>query len=161
MIEEWRDIVGYEGLYQVSNMGRVRSLNYNKTGVTKIMKHSMTKGYHHIMLSKNGKVKRFRVHRLVAQAFIPNPQGLPDINHKDENKNNNCIDNLEWCTKDYNNNYSFNKNIIGVNMSSGLILEFDSIKNVGDITGINNSNICSCCNGKRNSAGGWRWLLSR
>ena len=102
-IEIWKDIQGYEGLYQVSNLGRVRSLNYKKTKTVKILKlTSNTKGYLQLILHKNGEISSRKVHRLVAEAFIPNPDGLPQVNHKDENKQNNCVDNLEWCTNYYN-----------------------------------------------------------
>lgn len=102
----WRDIPGYEGKYQVSNTGQVRSLNYNGTGKKQILKGGTTRdGYKIVQLWKNGKGKTYIVHRLVAQAFIPNPNNLPCINHKDENKTNNFYKNLEWCTHEYNNNY--------------------------------------------------------
>ncbi len=102
----WKDIPGYEGKYQVSNTGRVRSLNYNGTGKTKVMKPSTNKlGYKRINLCKDGKKKKYSVHRLVALTFIPNPNNYPIINHKDENPSNNYYKNLEWCTYEYNNNY--------------------------------------------------------
>lgn len=103
----WKDISGYEGKYQVSNTGRIRSLNYKRTGKTKILKIREDKndGYKRVMLFKNGKYKAYLVHRLVAQAFIPNPNSYPIINHKDENRSNNYYKNLEWCTYEYNNNY--------------------------------------------------------
>ena len=103
MTEEWRDIEGWEGLYQISNLGRVYSCanrNYKKLTIRKT-------GYVVVSLicrSKNMR-KQYKVHRLVAQAFIPNPNNLPCINHKDENKENNRVDNLEWCTNKYNSNY--------------------------------------------------------
>lgn len=104
--EEWRDIVGYEGLYQVSNCGRVRSFNYRNKQETHILKLLPNKkGYYIVGLTKNCRRKTAVVHRLVANAFIPNPDNLPQINHKDEVKTNNYIDNLEWCTNSYNHNY--------------------------------------------------------
>lgn len=116
-MEVWKDIQGYEGLYQVSNLGRVRSLEritkrFNgfkiceyKDG-NKILKLSKNnKGYLTIGLCKDGKEKKCKVHRLVAQAFIPNLYGLPQINHKDENKENNIVSNLEWCNNKYNSSY--------------------------------------------------------
>lgn len=105
-MEIWKDIPGYEGFYQASNDGKVRSLNYNHTREKKIMKQSTDKlGYKRVMLCKNGKRKTFQVHRLVAIIFIPNPKNLPCVNHKDENPSNNHINNLEWCSYSYNNNY--------------------------------------------------------
>lgn len=104
--EVWRDIPGYEGLYQVSNIGNIRSLNYMKTGKVKRLKPSIDKrGYKRVSFSHKGKCKCYLVHRLVAQAFIPNPNNLPHVNHKDENPSNNCVWNLEWCTREYNMNY--------------------------------------------------------
>ena len=92
MTEIWKDIDGYEGLYQVSNLGRVKSLHHNKE---KILKGSYAnKGYHLISLSKEGTQKRYLVHRLVATAFIPNPYKLECVNHKDENPRNNNVNNL-------------------------------------------------------------------
>ena len=103
--EEWRDIEGYEGLYQVSNLGRVKSLNYNHTKSERILKGTPDKdGYLRVALFKDGR-KDYRVHQLVAKMFIPNPGNLQVINHKDENKQNNTAKNLEWCTVAYNNTY--------------------------------------------------------
>lgn len=105
-IEIWKDIEGYEGLYQVSNFGNVKSLNYNRTGKEKILKSKKDKdGYLQFSLCKNGKVKHFKTHRLVALAFIPNLENLPQVNHKDENKENNHVDNLEWVSPKENINY--------------------------------------------------------
>lgn len=102
----WKDIEGYEGKYQVSNTGKVRSLNYRHTGKTKVMRQYTDKdGYKNITLRTNGKRKVYFIHRLVAQAFLPNPNNYPIINHKDENKTNNAVWNLEWCTYKYNTNY--------------------------------------------------------
>ena len=126
MEEIWKDIVGYEGLYQVSNCGRVKSLSRymnNKNGGKSLLKERILKsaytkkGYLRVGLCKYSKTKPFSVHRLVAQAFIPNPNNLPQVNHKDENKENNFVyinedgtadlekSNLEWCTNEYNSNY--------------------------------------------------------
>ena len=102
----WKDIPGYEGLYQVSDTGQVRTLNYRRTGQTKILKPGYTKdGYTIVVLCKDGKGKTYTVHRLVALAFIPNADNLTEVNHKDENKTNNHVSNLEWCDRTYNNNY--------------------------------------------------------
>lgn len=109
MVEIWVDITGYEGLYQISNLGRVKSLE-KKAGLSnrkeKILKQHLDKdGYVKVYLCKNSKVRFLSVHRLIAEAFIPNPNDLPQINHKDENKQNNKIENLEWCSCKYNINY--------------------------------------------------------
>lgn len=103
-MEEWKDIEGYEGLYQVSE-GEVKSLNYNKTKKERVLKKSIVGGYYTVNLHKDGVMKTYYVHKLVAEAFIPNPDNLPCINHKDENKLNNSVSNLEWCTVKYNTNY--------------------------------------------------------
>lgn len=104
--EIWKDIEGYEGKYQVSNIGNVRSLDYRHTGKIKRLKLNTDKsGYSRLRLYKEGKPEDYLVYRLVAQAFIPNPNNLPCVNHKDENPRNNCVWNLEWCTYSYNNNY--------------------------------------------------------
>lgn len=124
--EIWKDIEGYEGLYQVSNLGRVRSfdridrLGRLRPGV--ILRPLMnTYGYIQVSFCKEGKEKKLQVHRLVAQAFIPNPEGLPQINHKDENPKNNRVDNLEWCDGKYNCNYGTrNERQVQTMISKGL-----------------------------------------
>ena len=103
MKEIFKDIEEYEGLYQISNLGRVKSLKYGKERILKPAKDK--KGYLYVCLYKQGKMKIYRVHRLVAQAFIPNPNNLPQVNHKDEDKTNNASSNLEFCDAKYNNNY--------------------------------------------------------
>lgn len=116
MQEEWRDIVGYEGLYQVSNLGRVKSCarrvsagdkaNHTYNTISEKLLSAYFGNYVQVRLSHKGKTRCFGVHRLVASAFIPNPNGYPCVNHKDENKHNNCVENLEWCTYKYNNEYN-------------------------------------------------------
>lgn len=104
--ETWKPVVGYEGLYEVSDTGLVRSLNWERTKQVRVLRPgNVGRGYLFVQLSKDGHVKNFLVHRLVAQAFIPNPQCLPQVNHKDEDKENNSVANLEWCTARYNINY--------------------------------------------------------
>jgi hypothetical protein len=104
--ELWKDIIGYEGIYQISNYGNILSFQRYKKG--KILKPKQDKdGYFQIGLRQNGQRKFFRVHRLVANAFIENPEGLTEINHKDCIPHNNHVDNLEWCTVSYNNKYRF------------------------------------------------------
>ena len=109
LVEQWRPIEGYEGLYQVSNLGRVRSLDRidcaGRRLKGKILSPEVARGYVQVQLWKEGKLKWFKVHRLVAQTFIHNPEGLPQINHKDEDKTNNIVDNLEYCDGKYNMNY--------------------------------------------------------
>ena len=100
--EIWKDCKGYEGKYQVSNFGRVWNVNNQK-----YLKPWISKGGYYLvnLMSKNGKIKHELIHRLVAIAFIDNPCNYPQVNHKDEDKTNNCVDNLEWCNSKYNNNY--------------------------------------------------------
>ena len=173
-MEEWRDIEGFEGKYQVSNMGRVKSLNYNHTGKERVLKAGKSNiGYLQVDLCKDGKGKSYKIHRLVAQAFIPNPENYNEINHVDENKENNRVENLEWCDRSYNCNYGtrnkksaekrrndlkMSKPVVGINKVSGLILEFPSAKEASRVTGVNQSSISACCKGKRyKSAGGYIW----
>jgi hypothetical protein len=114
-LEIWKDVVGYEGFYQVSNYGNIKSIdrlikhkNINRTSKTKGKIRTIrfcTRGYPMVMLCKNGIKKMKIIHRIVAQAFIPNPNNFPEVNHKDEDKSNNNVTNLEWCTRIYNINY--------------------------------------------------------
>lgn len=111
MTETWKPIIieqngvkyDFTDKYEVSNLGRVRALNYRRKGIAQVMKlrKGNRNGYMHITLEGT----TFSIHRLVATMFIPNPNNLPVVNHRDENPGNNCIDNLEWCTSEYNNNY--------------------------------------------------------
>ena len=158
-MEEWRDAKEYEGKYQVSNTGKVKSLNYRNTGKEKIMKpQDNGKGYLFVQLCKDGKVKNCRINRLVAQAFLPNPNNLPEVNHKNEDKTDNRVENLEWCTTQYNVEYSQGKAVIGINKISGLIVEFPSAKEASRQMGISQGSITMCCQGKGyKSAGGYYW----
>lgn len=103
MIEEWKDIEDYPN-YQVSSMGRIKSLNYNKTGKEKIMKVTPCNGYFNLTLCKDGKTKQFQIHRLVAQAFIPNPENKPEIDHINTDRTDNRVENLRWVTHKENSN---------------------------------------------------------
>ena len=115
-MEEWKNVIGYEGLYEVSNKGNVRNVRRNT-----LLKLSKTNyGYIQVHLYKNGIRTGLRVHRLVAQAFIPNPDNLPEVNHLDEDKTNNRVDNLEWCTAKYNVNYGHRtENAINTRVKNG------------------------------------------
>ena len=166
MDEIWKDVQGYEGLYQVSNMGRVRSITryvrHAKGGFrvspSKIMKLCQNgDGYYFVGLHRDNKVKPFRVNRLVAEAFIPNPDNLPCVNHIDKNRLNNNVNNLEWCTVEYNNRYSFNKCISQFTLKGVYIRDWDAISTASKELNINCSNISQCCLGKRKSAGGYVW----
>lgn len=111
--EIWKTIAGYEGLYEVSSLGNVRSLNYRGRGESHILSPGKDKrGYSHVTLFKGKNRTTVQIHRLVAIAFIPNPKSLPVVNHKDWNPENNCVDNLEWCSTAYNNQYRKDADIL-------------------------------------------------
>lgn len=158
MNEIWKSIEGYLN-YQVSNMGRVKSLNYNRTGEEKIMKNSKDKdGYLFVRLYKEGKEKTHKVHRLVAQAFISNPNNYPVINHKNELKDDNRVENLEWCSIAYNNTYNNKiakcyKPVLQYSIDGKLIGKLDSLKEFGKP----HNAISNCLRGNRKSAYGYIW----
>ena len=166
MKEIWKDIEGYEGLYQVSNMGRVRSLKWGKV---KFLKPTANKyGYLRLYLRKDNSLKKaLLIHRLVAQAFLPNPDNLPMVNHKDENPSNNIVSNLEWCDAKYNANYgnrnkkvaeALSKIVLQIDKNTNVIINiFPSLLEAEKQTGCNNGNICSCCNNRLKTAGGYKW----
>ena len=179
MIEEWRDVVGYEGLYEVSNLGNVRSKEkisvvvfgklkgrqQHRKGKDIKINHA-NKGYSQVHLTKNRCGRTERVARLVAQAFIPNPDNLPFVNHKDENRSNDCVDNLEWCTHEYNCNYgnrkkriakAHSKPIVQCDMLGVFIRRWDSISDVTRTYGFEQSNLCKALNGKYSNAYGYVW----
>lgn len=190
--EIWKDIVGFEGLYEVSNMGRVKSLKRTvwnsgkgcyKTVAERILKPGKnSNGYLQVQLYKDGKKKMDRIHRLVATAFCENPHGFKEVNHIDEDKTNNCADNLEFCNRSYNNTYNGRANkvgkklrgrkqseeaikkkskpVIAINKRIGLILEFPSAREASRQTGISHGNIIQCCQGKYKSAGNFYWMYS-
>lgn len=113
MQEIWKDVIGYEGLYKVSNLGNVISINYNGTKKSKHLSKNLNhKGYEVVHLTKTPKSKHVFVHRLVAMSFIPNPNNLPQVNHIDGNKKNNKVDNLEWCTNKYNYEHAVKTGLI-------------------------------------------------
>lgn len=130
LVEEWRPVVGYEGLYEVSNLGRIKSLKrvcftgkyYREINEKIMINHFGTNGYLSIVLSKNGKKSPKMIHRLVAEHFLENPYNLPEVNHIDENKSNNCVWNLEWCTREYNANYGTKSKRVGEKQSKKVYL---------------------------------------
>ena len=165
MKEIWKDIEGYEGLYQVSNFGRVRSL---KNGKVRILKPLTNKnGYLRVQLYKNNSLKTIFIHRLVAMAFIPNPNNLPMVNHKDEDKTNNIVSNLEWCDAKYNSNYGtarkrmiekIQKVVLQIDKNTNVVINiFPSMKEAERQTGYNHGHICNCCKGKLKTTGGYKW----
>lgn len=181
MKEVWKDIEGYEGLYQVSNLGRVKSLKRKRYDINnkkiiyenkiKIIKGQDTKkGYLLVRLYKNNCYTIKSIHRLVAEAFIPNPDNLPQVNHKDENVANNIVSNLEWCTNEYNINYGSrlkrvsesmkgknNKSVCQYDMNGNLIKTFDSITIAGKELNISDSGISQCCKNKLKSFHNYIW----
>lgn len=168
MNEIWKDIEGYEGIYQVSNLGNVRSLGNGKTHKSeRILKQGTTLGYKTVILCKDGITSSKRVHRLVAEAFIKNPQNFDIVNHKDENKTNNCVENLEWCTMQYNTNYGTGverrsskrkKPIKQLDMEGNLIRLWDSATDAAKYFGKSRGTaISNCCNGISDSSYGYRW----
>lgn len=163
-MEIWRDIEGYEGLYQISNKGRVKSLYKGSERILKPWDDYC--GYLVVSLYKNRIKQDLKIHRLVAETFIPNLENKPQVNHKDENKYNNCVENLEWITHIDNCNYgtrnerisdSQSKPILQYSKSGDFIREWKSAAEVKRVLSINNKNINSCCKGKRKSAGDFIW----
>ena len=153
--EIWQPVEGYEGIYEISNLGRVKSLKY---GVEKILK-PVNNGWDYLQvnLCKNGKIKRLYIHRLVAEAFLPNPEGFEQVNHKDENPLNNCIENLEFCTPKYNNNYGSHNKRMAASLSkaveaskypdfSEICLRFASTMEAGR-NGYDQGAVSYCCRG--------------
>ena len=148
--EIWKDCKGYEGLYQVSNQGRVWNVKlqrYLKGGYDK-------DGYIRVHLTaKNGKTKSEKIHRLVALAFLDNPNTHPVVNHKDENKQNNCVDNLEWCDTAYNTIYSKGKAIKCIELNRIYKCSQDAARELN----IDGSSIRKCCKGQLKKYAGYHW----
>ena len=162
--EIWKDIFGYEGLYQVSNLGRVRSLKFGKERILSIRRSKF--GYLLVNLCKNSDMKTFRVHRLVGQSFIPNPNNLPEINHRDEDKTNNKVVNLEWCSSKYNANFGTrnqrqaekcSKSVIQYTKTGEFVKKWKSTHDVQRNLGFDQGHISQCCTGKRKSAYKFVW----
>jgi hypothetical protein len=156
MEEIWRDVVGYEGLYKVSNLGNVFS-NYTD----KIMKPGTTRdGYKYVFLSRDKIRKMKTIHRLVAKAFLENPNNLPIVNHKDEDPSNNNVKNLEWCTITYNNTYNdvhirraqlLAKHVYRYNENGEIFEEYDSVHDAVRALNASSGDIVDCCNGNLNT----------
>ena len=171
MKEIWKDIKNYEGLYQVSNFGRVKSLKFGKEKILKLLKHNC--GYLYIGLHKDNNVKNYYIHRLVAEAFIPNPDNLPQVNHKDENKLNNVVSNLEWCDAKYNINYGtarerssekmingkLSKKVFQYDLEGNFIREWESVNETGR-NGFDSSAIAKCCKDIIKTYKGFKWSYS-
>jgi hypothetical protein len=184
MDEIWKDIKGLNG-YQVSTLGNVRSIDRNIIGINgfpqkrkgKILSQSIiNSGYLIVSFKVNSKTYRRLVHRLVAEAFIPNNKNYPQVNHKDECRTNNNVNNLEWCTSKYNCNYGnikirsklshinhkkLSKKVLMIDENDNIINSFPSIKEAERVTGIKNYNISRCCHRRKYylTAGGYKWKL--
>ena len=176
MKEVWKDVVGFEEAYQVSNFGRIkrkeRTDSNNRTHKERIMSPSMySNGYMNVELRMNNKKRRTSVHRLVAEAFIDNPLNLPQINHKDENKANNHVSNLEWCTAQYNIRYKdgvkrrrataiLNSNAVCKYSLEGEFIEkFECATDAAISVNGNCTEILSCCHHRAHSLSykGYMW----
>lgn len=174
--EIWKDVKGFESYYQISNYGKVKSLSRicraNTCGIRNIKEKILSmcqskNGYYTVILCKNGKHKSVSIHRLVAETFIPNPENKKEVNHKDENKLNNYVGNLEWCDRVYNANFGTGvercakqkfKPVAMIELETNKVLKtFISQKEASKIMKISNKNISSVCRGKRNEAGGYKW----
>lgn len=186
MEEIWKPVKGYEGLYEVSNLGKVRSLDhickYRIKGyvITKLIEgrilnnHLATIGYYILGLHKDKKSRFVYVHRLVAEAFIENPNGYRYINHKDEDKTNNRVDNLEWCTQKHNLNWGTsrarlsasrkanphnNRRIAQLSLDGSLIKVFNSAADAAEAMGVRYPSIIGCCRGYvgHKTCSGYKW----
>lgn len=174
--EIWKDIPEFTGHYQVSNLGRVKSLSRfcvdrHRTGA--LIKPDKNANYHRVTLSKDRKPKRFSIHRLVAICFIPNPNNKPQVNHINGIKTDNRLDNLEWCTASENINHAIStglyippsgaknkqsKPVAMIDVNTGKVLNvFHSAVVAQKLTGVYRTGIRNCCTGRKSHAGGYKW----
>ena len=164
--EIWRDVVGYEGLYQVSNLGRVKSLRGRSNHKNDIfLKIQTNKGYKRVSLCKNDVLKHYPLHRIVAEAFVPNIDNKPQVNHIDGDKSNNKASNLEWCTSRENRKHGIQIGLIKVkgkrvnqyNLNGEFLKMWETLSSAAKECGVHTSHIASCCKGKFRQAGGYIW----
>lgn len=153
-----KDVQNYEGLYAVTSCGKVYSYKSKKF----LKPHKIKSGYLQVHLYKNGEQKTYYIHRLVAEAYLPNPEGLSQVNHKDENKENNALPNLEWCDESYNINYGSRNERAGKALSKPVFCvelnkTFDGTRAAARALGLDNSHIIKCCKGKLKTTGGYHW----
>lgn len=182
-MEEWKNIEGFEGLYQISNCGRVKSLPRNTTRGKLLKPGKLANGYLQAVLYKDGKRFQKKVHRLVAQAFLPNPNNLPEVNHKNEDKELNFVyinvdgsvdeskSNLEWCTTSYNHDYGTriervrqattngkcSKTVLQLSLDGEFIKEWPSTHEIQRQIGFAQPHISACCLGKSRTSYGFIW----
>lgn len=168
-MEIWKDIKEYEGLYQVSNLGRVKSLNYKRMGKEKILKSTKRNNYPFVVLCKDGSPQNYYIHRLVAQAFIPNPDNKPCIDHINTDRTDNRVENLRWCTQKENCNNPITiekksgennpniKPIIQFSKDGEFMQKWNCIASVERELNIPHSNIIKVINGDRRTAGEYKW----
>ena len=159
MDEIWKDKKDYEGHYQVSNFGRVKSIKFGKERILKPLTNSS--GYLCVNLYKNGIIKTYLVHRLVAEIFLPNPNNYKEVNHKDEDKSNNIVSNLEWCDRCYNNNYGtrtekFSKKVYQYTLDGQFVKEWPSTCECGR-NGYSQSSVSACCRDELKTYKGFIW----
>lgn len=170
-MEIWKQVKGFEGLYEVSNLGNVRSLNYHNWGIVKNLTPTADKfGYLRVCLSKNDRQYNGIVYRMVAQAFIENPDNFPQINHINEDKSDNRVENLEWCDCLYNNNHGTRNNrisqskrntkckkVIQMDLDGNVLREWVSLNEVMRVLGFNAAFVARCCHGVKPTAYGYKW----
>lgn len=178
MVEIWKDIPGYEGYYQVSNMGRIKSLeriSFRNNGKSENAKYylkerilniqTQTQGYSQIVLSKNGVRKTFRLHIIVAKLFVENPLKKTYVNHIDGNKKNNKASNLEWVTAKENMVHAYKtglvnhykRKVLQLDENDNVLNKFDSLKEAADYVNGSKASICSVCRGYRKQSNGYKW----
>lgn len=184
MDEIWKDIAGFENMYQVSNLGRVKSLPrpkpvtvFNKARIKIMTKEriiggsSEKDGYIQINLRKNGKIKKCRIHRLVAEAFLPHIEGCDVVNHKNGIKNDNRLSNLEWCTGKQNVHHAMyvlkknwwkchEKTVEQYSLEGVFIKRYPSLTKAAKSVGIHYQSLYNCCIGRSKTSGGYVWRFA-
>lgn len=176
-MEIWKELKGYEGLYEISNFGKVRSIERIDDRGRKLKSKTLATrtnnmGYEYISLNSSGIRKTYRLHRLVAMTFIENPNKFSEVNHKDENKLNNKADNLEWCSRIYNANYGTlkarsvekrkgkGKKVIQYTIDGILLKEFNTLLEASKSVSGKATNISACCKGKYKTSYGYKWKFA-